>query len=449
MPSFESLKKDYEYRYSTAKIQADQAGIVSNSGKFIVQNRSRFEQVAKEIGCPWCFVGILSVMEAGHSFRGWLANGNPLTGKTYDVPAGLEVPGKNPPYDWAEAAVVSLKLKGYQAVKEWNIPYMLYCFEVWNGWGYYNRSHLSQYVWASTQYEEPGRYVKDGPDGWDDNALSDQAGCAALLLWLSAQGLNVLEIPGKESPVSFDSATWLEEFRHEDGEKTVVAWDRNGNSVGRLPKTRNKSEIAAFKALFPNAATELIAPPGKPIPTAPTPPPPPPPVVGFTRAKALEFALAESAKDISWRGNGVAKKYTKKFEPVFGTGRFSWCAAFVTWCCEQAGLNIPVKVPGDADGYTFALCEAWQQWGKRQGFWIEGGSNVSPQAGDIVLFDWDGATHPDGASDWEDHIGFVIRGDTSSVYCAEGNVNDATARKNRDKSLIQGYIRIPDGYKFA
>lgn len=442
MRDINAMRREYNELLSTAKIQDDQLGIVRASGKFILDNRQRFIDVAREIGCPWCFVGILSVMEAGHSFKGWLANGNPLTGKTYDVPEGLEVPGKNPPYDWAEAAIVSLRLKKFQEINLWDKLVMLLNFELWNGYGYRNKGHKSQYLWASTQYEEPGRYVEDGPEGWSETALSDQAGCAALMLWLTEQGVNVEEIPLKGNGMTILDATWLEEFRHEDGEKTVIAWNKMGQEVERCPKTRNKFELANFKAKFSNALTELIAPPGKQIPIAPGPTP----VVGFSREKALGYAISECSKNISWRGNGLAKKYTKKFEGVFGTGRFSWCAAFVTWCCEQAGLNMPVVVPGDLDGYTFALVEAWQQWAKRRGFWIEGGSNVVPRKGDIVLFDWDGASRPD--NDWEDHIGFVITDAISEVECAEGNVNDATAFKNRSKSLIQGYIRIPDGYSF-
>lgn len=442
MPVYSEIIKEYDTLYKSARILPDQLGIVRASGKFILDNRDKFIAVAREIQCPWCFVGILSVMEAGHSFKGWLANGNPLTGKTYDVPEGLEVAGKNPPYDWVEAAIVSLRLKKYEEITTWNFLIMLYCFEKWNGYGYRNKGHKSQYLWASTQYEEPGRYIADYV--WSETALSDQAGCAALMLWLTEQGVNVEEIPGKGTTMTHADATWLEEFRHEDGEKTVIAWNKNGQEAARCLKTRSKNDLAAFKGKCINAASELIAPPGKPLPLAPTPPPPP--LVGFSREKALLLAVNECSRDISWRGNGVAKKYTRKFENVFGTGRFAWCAAFVTWCCEQAGLNVPIKAPGDAEGYTFALCEAWQQWGIRNGFWIEGGANVVPQRGDIVLFDWDGAARPD--ADWEDHIGFVLRDAITEVECAEGNVNDATAFKNRSKSLIQGYVRIPDGYKF-
>jgi hypothetical protein len=90
--------------------------------------------------------------------------------------------------------------------------------------------------------------------------------------------------------------------------------------------------------------------------------------------------------------------------------------------------------------------EAWQQWAIARGFWHDGTAGIS--RGDIVLFDWQGATFPDG--DWEDHIGVAMGGESGGfVVCGEGNVSDSTAIKTRAKSLIQGYVRLPDGFPGA
>jgi hypothetical protein len=66
--------------------------------------------------------------------------------------------------------------------------------------------------------------------------------------------------------------------------------------------------------------------------------------------------------------------------------------------------------------------------------------------GDIVLFDWEGAETPD--RDYEDHIGFCVKAGLTECECVEGNVDDAVAVKTRSHKWIQGYIRIPDNYKF-
>jgi hypothetical protein len=90
-----------------------------------------------------------------------------------------------------------------------------------------------------------------------------------------------------------------------------------------------------------------------------------------------------------------------------------------------------------------ALCEQWQQWAIEKGYWHSGVSGITKGA--IVLFDWDGATTPDG--DWEDHIGIFSHIENGQYVCCEGNVNDATAVKYRSKNFIQGYIVLPEGIK--
>ena len=166
----------------------------------------------------------------------------------------------------------------------------------------------------------------------------------------------------------------------------------------------------------------------------------------FTRAKALAIASTEAEKNAGWRVTGEAKKYTAKFEPALGKNRFPWCASFVTYCCEQAGLNIPMNCP---TGYTFALCEAWQIWAQKNGFYIDNAEGVEAQPGDIVLFDWSQRSVNEGDTDWEDHIGFIVSKKSATEYVtAEGNVNDFTAKKIRFSVSMQGFIRIPDNYRF-
>jgi GH24 family phage-related lysozyme (muramidase) len=238
-----------------------------------------------------------------------------------------------------------------------------------------------------------------------------------------------------------ERVTWFEVHRLESSGRTsvgvaamagadcLVVWDGT-----------DKASLIQFLQRFPGANSLQVAPATKAWPTIMMDKPS---QTGFTKTKLAAIAEAQCLEDISWRGNGLAKKYTKKFEGVFGTGRFSWCAAFVTWCVEQAGgMVLPVQTPGTE--WTWALCEAWQQWAKGRGLWHDGTDGIA--RGDIVLFDWDGAEYPD--TDWEDHIGIAC-GPLSGggVVCAEGNTDDRTAIKTRDKSIIQGFVRLPEGFK--
>lgn len=167
------------------------------------------------------------------------------------------------------------------------------------------------------------------------------------------------------------------------------------------------------------------------------------------RKKLADIADAEAKRGLVWAPGSEATKFTKKFEGVFGKGRFSWCAAFVTWCCEKAGLKVPVHAPSKF-GYTFALVEAWQQWAIDAGFYHDNDGKFKPQRGDIVCFDWDQVNVNQKDADWEDHIGiYSDAGPSGTHYVSEGNTGNRTARKMRYDRMIQGYIRIPETFVFA
>ena len=114
--------------------------------------------------------------------------------------------------------------------------------------------------------------------------------------------------------------------------------------------------------------------------------------------------------------------------------RFDWCGAFVHFCCEQAGIEVPIQPEGL--GTTTALVASWAHWAKQKGYWHPARS-TKPRRGDIVTFDWPGRNR-------FDHIG-VVRGYTpgsSKFNTAEGNTDNRTAQKTRSLSQIAGIIRI-------
>lgn len=172
------------------------------------------------------------------------------------------------------------------------------------------------------------------------------------------------------------------------------------------------------------------------------------PTTGFSGLALAGIAEREANRKLVWAAGSEATKYTDIFKSVFGSGRYAWCAAFVTWCCRNSGLNIPIRAPGTG-AYTFALVEAWQTWFQKNGFYYDNDGKFVPQAGDIVMFDWDQKSINEIDNDWEDHIGIFLRMDGQYYICAEGNTGNATAVKKRVAVNIQGFGRIPDGYKFA
>jgi hypothetical protein len=162
------------------------------------------------------------------------------------------------------------------------------------------------------------------------------------------------------------------------------------------------------------------------------------------RLKLANLAQQEAAKRLRWTGPDCeAEKYLKPLrKPMHDRGQigttpvfYNWCAAFVTWCCREAGIPIP-----DApDGYwaTMALVESWRFWAQKKAYWHPTGS-ITPRRGDILVFEWfDGDV-------FLDHIG-IVSGYTAGepvIHTYEGNCGNQVASKTRLISNVPGFIRI-------
>ena len=107
-------------------------------------------------------------------------------------------------------------------------------------------------------------------------------------------------------------------------------------------------------------------------------------------------------------------------------GRVEWCACFVSWCADQCGYIESGVIP------KFAGCVNGSQWFKDRGQWQDGG--FTPEAGQIIFFDWEG----DGETD---HVGIVERCEGGIVYTVEGNSGDACRQRSYPvgSSSIYGY----------
>lgn len=184
-PSFESLKAHYTKLWLTVKIDPGQETAVESTARKIFALKERYLVIQKKLGVPWFFVGLIHNLEAGLSFRGHLHNGDPLTAKTVQVPAGRPLVGQ-PPFTWEESALDALTQKGLQNVKAWTIERLLYEAERYNGFGYmlYHPGDLSPYVWSKTNHNDgTGKYIADGK--WSGTAFSEsQVGFVAGLIAL-------------------------------------------------------------------------------------------------------------------------------------------------------------------------------------------------------------------------------------------------------------------------
>jgi lysozyme family protein len=183
------LRTDYEQLFHACSVRAERARDVDRLIDRMVANRARYERVTNRTGVPWCFVAVIHNMESSQNFGCHLHNGDPLTARTVQVPAGRPRQGQ-PPFTWEDSAADALALKRLGADTDWSLAGILYQLESYNGWGY-RRFHPdvpTPYLWSFSNHYISGKYVADGR--WSDTAVSKQCGAAVLLRRMAERGLD-------------------------------------------------------------------------------------------------------------------------------------------------------------------------------------------------------------------------------------------------------------------
>ena len=157
----------------------------------VLTHRLRYETVGKPLGTPWWIIGVIHAMESEVNFHTHLHNGDPLTQRTVQVPAGRPKEG-NPPFTWEFSATDALKLHDFHVWRDWSVAGALYKAEEYNGWGvrkFHAASGPTAYLWSYTNLYLGGKYVKDGI--WSAAVKSQQPGVAAMLRLMVDRGLIV------------------------------------------------------------------------------------------------------------------------------------------------------------------------------------------------------------------------------------------------------------------
>ncbi|MDO5297144.1 MAG: CHAP domain-containing protein [bacterium] len=106
-----------------------------------------------------------------------------------------------------------------------------------------------------------------------------------------------------------------------------------------------------------------------------------------------------------------------------------WCAAYAMNELNNHGILDTSSCP------NVNYCPTVENWGKEQGIWEAQGNGYNPNAGDAILFDFNGEGEPH-------HIGIVERIEDGKVYTIEGNASDAVSRRSYDinDERIRGYL---------
>ncbi|MBI1405985.1 MAG: hypothetical protein GC145_07660 [Caulobacter sp.] len=184
----DGLRAEYERLFESCSVRQERQALVESLVNQLEIHRDRYQSVGDSLGIPWAFIAVIHNMEASQSFYGHLHNGDPLTARTRQVPAGRPKSG-SPPFTWEQSAADALTMKGLSSTTDWSLAGLLYQLERYNGWGYrtYHPHVLSPYLWSFTNHYSSGKYVADGR--WSESAVSKQCGAVALLRRMAERGL--------------------------------------------------------------------------------------------------------------------------------------------------------------------------------------------------------------------------------------------------------------------
>lgn len=183
-----ALRQHYQELFNTCIVRPQRSGEIETIIESLQANRGRYEYVANDRGIPWFFLAVIHNMESSQNFNRHLHNGDPLSARTVNVPAGRPKKG-HPPFTWEQSASDALSLKRIGPRTDWSLAGILYRIEAYNGWGYrrYHPEVLSPYLWSFSNHYRSGKYVADGR--WSDSAVSSQCGAAVLLRRMVEHGL--------------------------------------------------------------------------------------------------------------------------------------------------------------------------------------------------------------------------------------------------------------------
>lgn len=128
-----------------------------------------------------------------------------------------------------------------------------------------------------------------------------------------------------------------------------------------------------------------------------------------------------------------------KFGKWYGLNNNPWCAMFVSWCFNEAGLGASIAAQTKKG---FASCDAGLKWFTKKNKLVTVGK---AQVNDIVFFQFDEDAEPD-------HVGIVVKNDGKKfLWTIEGNTagdnkgsqsnGDGVFLKKRAYSLVMAVAR--------
>jgi lysozyme family protein len=179
--TLEELRTEYNSLLQTCEIRADKLTEVQDICDTILANKPRYEAIATATSVPWFMVAAIHSLEGGLNFKTHLHNGDPLTARTVNEPAGRPQNG-SPPFTFEESAIDALAFDKVAVNIEPTFAGICFKLEGFNGFRSRELGIHTPYLWSFSNHYTKGKFVRDGV--FDPDAVSKQCGSAVILLRL-------------------------------------------------------------------------------------------------------------------------------------------------------------------------------------------------------------------------------------------------------------------------
>ena len=155
--------------------------------------------------------------------------------------------------------------------------------------------------------------------------------------------------------------------------------------------------------------------------------------VSATSQRDNIISIARSETGYHGRPNTFTYWYGSLSGYADGGYNYPWCAAFVSWCANQAGISTDI-IP------KHSSCTIGMNWFKDRGLWEDGayyGGSYTPKAGDIVYYS------DNYNQNVSSHVGIVTGLNGNYLTVIEGNTDGNRVTeytKNSKRTLSNGYV---------
>lgn len=178
--NFREIAEDHATNLENMQINPNKMGTLNTFKNKALQNRARYEAVARETGMPWKLIAAIHWQESGMRFDRYLHNGDPLGKPTTHVPRGRMFS------EWEPAAIDAMRrsqsvrnVLGINAETK-DLAALCAFAEGYNGIGCRNAGRgPSAYVYGGTNIYQGGMYTADNK--FDANKWWPGIGVAAML----------------------------------------------------------------------------------------------------------------------------------------------------------------------------------------------------------------------------------------------------------------------------